>query len=377
MSNSGIVKPLIKYTGGKYDEYKFFKDEIPNIINNYYEPFFGGGGVFFQLHNEGRINGVSYINDISKDLMDFYRNVINSKFIENIQEISDVWDEIREIGEKIFDIYGQSFFEVILGKKNIDTFINDGLYDVLMWLYKNTKYLSTFNTHGFSFPNYAFEEILSKTKRFKKKIINPKDIDIPYKSLTTAVHQSFYFIIRSMYNQWLTEKQKEYTSEEKSAHWFFIREFCYGSMFRFSKNGRFNIPYGGFSYNKKCFSCKVEDVKDKKIQELFKNIKISNDDFSIALKRDFKENDFIFLDPPYDSTFCDYDNNPFGMEEQIRLKNTLDRIHCKWLMVIRETNFIVNLYNNYKQIKFNKTYSYQARGTYNGKNSIHLIIKNF
>lgn len=41
------MKPLIKYTGGKYREYDFFKDFLPKEINNYYEPFVGGGGVFF------------------------------------------------------------------------------------------------------------------------------------------------------------------------------------------------------------------------------------------------------------------------------------------------------------------------------------------
>ena len=42
------IKPIIKWTGGKYAEYKFFKEYIPDF-ENYYEPFFGGGGVFFHL----------------------------------------------------------------------------------------------------------------------------------------------------------------------------------------------------------------------------------------------------------------------------------------------------------------------------------------
>ena len=66
------MKPLIKYTGGKYREYPLFKDYIPNKINNYYEPFFGGGGVFFRLKENNLIEGTSYVSDISKDLIDFY-----------------------------------------------------------------------------------------------------------------------------------------------------------------------------------------------------------------------------------------------------------------------------------------------------------------
>lgn len=57
-----MLKPLIKYTGGKYKEYLDIKQYFPYNINNYFEPFFGGG-VFFRLHNENKISGQSYIND--------------------------------------------------------------------------------------------------------------------------------------------------------------------------------------------------------------------------------------------------------------------------------------------------------------------------
>ena len=37
------------------------------------------------------------------------------------------------------------------------------------------------------------------------------------------------------------------------------------------------------------------------------------------------ENDYIFLDPPYDTDFSTYAQNEFGREEQIRLcKNFID-----------------------------------------------------
>ena len=109
------IKPLIKYTGGKYDEYKSFKDEIPEKINNYYEPFFGGGGVFFRLHNEGKIEGKSYINDLSKDLMDFYKNVCNDRFKKELVKISDAWVDVWEVVAKVYHEFGDTFFKVILG----------------------------------------------------------------------------------------------------------------------------------------------------------------------------------------------------------------------------------------------------------------------
>jgi len=43
------VRPIIKWTGGKYDEFSMFSDFIPDF-EKYFEPFFGGGG-FFLHHN--------------------------------------------------------------------------------------------------------------------------------------------------------------------------------------------------------------------------------------------------------------------------------------------------------------------------------------
>lgn len=41
-----MFKPLFKYTGGKYEEYKKINNFIPKIINNYYEPFSEAVGCF-------------------------------------------------------------------------------------------------------------------------------------------------------------------------------------------------------------------------------------------------------------------------------------------------------------------------------------------
>lgn len=46
-------------------------------------------------------------------------------------------------------------------------------------------------------------------------------------------------------------------------------------------------------------------------------------------------------------------------------------------MAIGKTDFIEDLYKEYEKIEYDKTYMYQARGTYDNKNTKHLIIKNF
>ena len=84
------VRPLIKWTGGKYDEFEEFSQFIP-AYNNYYEPFFGGGGVFFALSPIGK----SYLNDKSTDLIQFYNQIKNkTPFLQHQFFLyADAWDK--------------------------------------------------------------------------------------------------------------------------------------------------------------------------------------------------------------------------------------------------------------------------------------------
>ena len=67
--------------------------------------------------------------------------------------------------------------------------------------------------------------------------------------------------------------------EYQIANFYFIREYCYGSMFRYNKDGEFNIPYGGASYNKKNLNNKIELMFNREIARTIKNTDIYNQDF--------------------------------------------------------------------------------------------------
>jgi len=55
------MKPIIKWSGGKSQEIKFFKHKIPKTYDRYIEPFIGGGGLFFNLEkNNSVINDVNF-----------------------------------------------------------------------------------------------------------------------------------------------------------------------------------------------------------------------------------------------------------------------------------------------------------------------------
>ena len=90
------------------------------------------------------------------------------------------------------------------------------------------------------------------------------------------------------------------------------------------------------------------------------------------------ERNFIFLDPPYDTKFSDYAGNAFTQEDQIRLANFLKNTKAKFLLVIKRTDFIEQLYNDshFKIKTFEKTYQVSFKNS-NNRNVEHLVITNF
>ena len=50
------AKPFVKWVGGKRSLLPELLNRVPAEFNNYYEPFVGGGALFFALKNEGRID---------------------------------------------------------------------------------------------------------------------------------------------------------------------------------------------------------------------------------------------------------------------------------------------------------------------------------
>jgi len=58
-----IMKPLVKYRGGKSNEISNIEKHIPRYRGRYIEPFFGGGALYFHLEPKRAI-----INDINSNI---------------------------------------------------------------------------------------------------------------------------------------------------------------------------------------------------------------------------------------------------------------------------------------------------------------------
>lgn len=69
MSTFIAAKPFVKWAGGKRSILSELLLKIPDHINDYYEPFVGGGSLFFKIH---KLANACYLSDLNSDLMDCY-----------------------------------------------------------------------------------------------------------------------------------------------------------------------------------------------------------------------------------------------------------------------------------------------------------------
>ena len=74
------LKPIIKYCGGKRREIKYFAKYFPDSFDGtYYEPFLGGGAVFFEFMPKWGVTkwGVTknaFLSDANRQLINFYKD---------------------------------------------------------------------------------------------------------------------------------------------------------------------------------------------------------------------------------------------------------------------------------------------------------------
>lgn len=378
-----MLKPFLKWPGGKSDELEIIHKNMPNNIRDYIEPFLGGGACLLSLTQDKY--RMAYANDLASELIDFYNMIKekNERFFRYTLDIWNYWESMEYCSEELYEtirVIYKEYKENIspdkdkVLKQQVNQLVEDNLQLLLRKLPDSLKVdekrlVSEFN-----------KSILSKLKNINRK--EKKDGDLPeedYKeNFEAGIRASLYTYYRYLYNQ-----KKKYILQRELciALFFYLREFCYSSMFRYNSKGEFNVPYGGLSYNRKNFLLKIEYIQSDIVQASLAEMEFRNQDFEIFVNQLILEyDDFMFLDPPYDSDFSTYANNTFDRDDQVRLANYLiNECPCRFMLIIKNTDFIAELYEGEENIYirgFDKDYkvSFMDR---NDKKVKHLMITNY
>ena len=72
-------KPFVKWAGGKRQVLPMIRKYLPEKYNTYYEPFVGGGAVFFDLMPKNAV-----LNDYNNELMNVYRCIQDEEKFEKM-----------------------------------------------------------------------------------------------------------------------------------------------------------------------------------------------------------------------------------------------------------------------------------------------------
>lgn len=376
---------FLKYPGGKHSELPIIRKYMPEKINKYYEPFVGGGAVFFDIDIKK-----CFINDKSCDLISLYSAVKkqDETFFTMLSNIDKSWKNAENFSKnnldalkRIFELYKND----VITKEEVE-------YMAFGFVEKNqSKILKIINYNDFiekdtllkETKDYLSRKLKDLKKINKKNTISEDDLSATFEGVFKG---SLYMYFRYLYNKSIHDK-KIFKKGQVAALYLFIREMTYSSMFRFNANGDFNVPYGGISYNNKTFESRIALYRSENIKNKLKSATIKSLDFYDFMKKyEPQKDDFVFIDPPYDSEFSAYDQSIFEQNDQKRLADYLiNECEGMFMVVIKNTEFISSLYPAGKETKnggkinvigFDKKYSVSFMNR-NNKECEHLVITNY
>lgn len=207
--------------------------------------------------------------------------------------------------------------------------------------------------------------------------VHPELIDL-YKSIQQGHSKEIYDFMETHPNTEDTyyhvrDKMTIQTPLDNVKRFYYLRKTCYRGMMRYNRNGGFNIPFG--RYKKINYS----DLNDPKYAQLLQRTEVSCCDFSTIFQKYNDRRYFMFLDPPYDSTFTDYGYCQFGEKEHRQLVECISNTKTRCLMVIGKTPLIEELYGDMIVEEYPKKYRFKLHsGRIDDKiNTTHVVIKNY
>lgn len=179
-------------------------------------------------------------------------------------------------------------------------------------------------------------------------------------------NEIMYYHLRAQFNG----KERPFYSD--AALYYYINKTAYSGMIRYNSNGEFNVPFGRYPNLKTSIVSKSHSL-------LLQRASVYNMDYSKIFEM-CREDDFVFLDPPYDCTFSDYGNKEykegFTEAEHRRLAAAFYKLPCKALMIIGRTPLIEELYGKDIVEEYEKNYAVNIRNRFKS-GATHVMVANY
>lgn len=255
------MNPLFKWPGGKTRELPYIRSRTPDF-ERYVEPFAGGAAVFFDLEPERAI-----LNDVNPSLTGVYRMIQQDPLalerallaIEQVRQQVDAWAKtiapgLRNDYRRLGPVAGWT-----AGEDARQASFMDAVTVPRPWSSAGVWTLVARSLRSKLGRLHQHEQKTSWTS---------EDLAL---QLVVAAHAGWYTYLRDAY--------EPDTPALAAAHFLYFREFSYGAMFRFNRQGRFNIPYGGASYNDKDFAAKIQRLCDPRTIEVLRAAEVRTGSF--------------------------------------------------------------------------------------------------
>lgn len=251
--------------------------------------------------------------------------------------------------------------------KNIKTFYEPFAGGGAVWLDINHK-PSVINDSWFEVYNF-YQQLKTNGERLTSVL---QEIITRYNNFyfDGITKEQFSENAGKLYYYWRDTKFED--NFDLAIRFWVLRQLSFSGMNRFNSKGEYNVPFGWYK-KLRPFSL----TKDMKT--LILNTEFMNLDFEESLVN-VKEGDFVFLDPPYTTTFNKYSpEGAFTREHQIRLSEWFKNSPSNNMIIINKDDFTTSLYEDFIVEEYNYKYSIKVKDriSQNDSKSIHFLAVNY
>lgn len=347
---------------------------MPAQASGVVEPFVGGGAVFLSMPQLP-----AAINDRSVDLIQVYREVAagGEAWVGHLRRLDEAWLWIEQLADREAAQIAAQYRE----SSRWDALVRGLVMTQLGGWSTCAGAISDAPGAADGLAAEAARALTAKLARMsqleaQRGRLSDEDV---VGNVEGAMKAAMYLTVRAAYNAEVVANRGP--SARRAAWFYFLRELCYASMFRFNRSGAFNVPYGGMSYNRKRITRKVDDASWARLVQAFRQAVICNLDFERFLcEHPPAPADFVFFDPPYDSDFSTYDQATFGAADHRRLRAVVGALegHGQVMLVVKNSPLMMELYgeDRFRVRHFDKTYMWTIKER-NDRSAQHVLITNY